>query len=581
MSLDPHHVHNFWGVSPALDLRDVVRRCRADQATSEEGAPPDASDAPFSTLLVGTNDPRHIVTTLARARRHVGPALGERSLSFHVYESSMVEAARHVLLLCVLMSDDLPPSERVERFLEIFMNATLRESTAELVETCAARLERVVGAMFAGEADAPDIASDRVCQVFDFSLLKFKEKDELVECFRSWRASPDPERGGVSAASAASRAARGARFDADALRDARLRRYYDDRYDHRRNVVDWDYNMRVDAAGAGVIHFKHFAQFRLTGIAYPVREATFPRPNPSLLSAARGTTKEFKDRDLKDRGRSVETRGFWGDILNSPYHCFGTDAEDKSLFRVANKTHVHDAVEVSEHNVAACLFEMRAGAPWRRDGGAPGGVATEAMNAWSGELDDEVAHRGTRADTPETRAEWCGGDGAVFEETWRAARVALVGPADLEKAFLAKPKFAGAFDAAVVGAWHAQKITPALGKTLKSSRTADAGGDFGATGGDSGDAGDRKKKGVLIVEGSKYFVFADAKASAAFAEKTRALARDAGCAPVPPAEDEPEDDEDVPESGIRADGSRRPRRARGGGVVKGVDDAHRCYVKTS
>ena len=103
----------------------------------------------------------------------------------------MVEAARHVLLLCVLMSDDLPPSERVERFLEIFMNATLRESTAELVETCAARLERVVGAMFAGEADAPDVASDRVCQVFDFSLLKFKEKDELVECFRSWRADPE------------------------------------------------------------------------------------------------------------------------------------------------------------------------------------------------------------------------------------------------------------------------------------------------------------------------------------------------------------------------------------------------------
>jgi hypothetical protein len=85
----------------------------------------------------------------------------------------------------------------------------------------------------------------------------------------------------------------------------------------------------------------------------------------------------------------------------------------------------------------------------------------------------------------------------------------------------------------------------------------------------------------LIVEGSKYFVFADAKASAAFVEKTETLARDAGCAPVPPAADEPEDDEDVPESGIRSDGSRRPRRARGPGVVKGVDDVHRCYVKTS
>lgn len=562
MSLDPHHVHNFWGVSPALDLRDVVRRCRADQATAEEEARPDASDAPFSTLLVGTNDPRHIVTTLARARRHVGPALGERSMTFHVYESSMVEAARHVLLLCVLMSDDLPPSERVERFLEIFMNATLRESTAELVETCAARLERVVGAMFAGEADAPDIANDRVCRVFDFSLLKFKEKDELMECFRSWRAEP---RGSTGSSSSAHR------FDADALRDKRLRKYYDDRYDHRANVVDWDYNMRVDAAGAGVIHFKHFAQFRLTGVAYPVREATFPKTNPSLLGLAFGKTKEFKDRDLADRGRSVESRGFWGDVLNSPYHCFGTDAEDKKLFRVANRQRVHNAVEVSEHNVAACLFEMRAGKPWRRAGG---GVETETMNAWSADVDDEVASGLTAS--AKANAEWCGSDGAVFEETWRAARVAIVGPTDLEKAFLAKPKFAGAFDAAVVGAWHAQRITPALGKVLKAETR---GGETGEVDGD--ETRERNRKGVLIVEGSKYFVFADAKASAAFVEKTETLARDAGCAPVPPAEDEPEDDEDVPESGIRADGSRRPRRARGPGVVKGVDDVHRCYVKTS
>ena len=550
MSLDPHHVHNFWGASPALDLCDVVRRCRADQAAAEEEAPP---DAPFSTLLVGTNDPRHIVTTLARARRHFGPALAERSLTFHVYESTMVEAARHVLLLCVLMSDDLPPSERVERFLEIFMNATLRESTAELVERLAGRLERVVGAVFAGEADAPDIANDRVCRVFDFSLLKFKEKDELVDCFRFWRG-------------------RETRFDAVALRDARLRKYYDDRYDHRKNVVDWDYNMRVDAAGAGVIHFKHFAQFRLAGVAYPVREATFPKTNPSLLGVARGTTKEFKDRNLSDRGRSVETRGFWGDILNSPYHCFGTDAEDASLFRVANRQRVHDAVEVSERNVAACLFEMRAGAPWRA-GGALGGVATEAMNAWSGEVDDAVAS--IASEGAKARAEWCGNDGAAFEETWRAARIALVGPTDLEKAFLAKPESAGAFDAAVVGAWHAQRITPALGKALKAPREATDAGVAGAIGARS------KRQGVLIVEGSKYFVFADAKASAAFAEKTRALARDAGCVPVPPAEDEPDDDEDVPESGIRADGSRRPRRVRGGGVVKGVDDVHRCYAKTS
>ena len=142
----------------------------------------------FSTLLVGTNDPRHIFTTTARSRRHGSSAdAAPPTTSFFVHESSTVELARHVLLLCVLMTDDVPPADRVERFLEIFGNFTLRESTSQLVQRLAARLERVVGAIFAGETtDAPNSTPDRIATVFDFSLLKFKEKDALMDVFRSW-----------------------------------------------------------------------------------------------------------------------------------------------------------------------------------------------------------------------------------------------------------------------------------------------------------------------------------------------------------------------------------------------------------
>ena len=70
------------------------------------------------------------------------------------------------------------------------------------------------------------------------------------------------------------------------------------------------------------------------GIAYPVREATYPAPNRTLVGYARGTTKEFKDRDCADKGRTIDSRGYWGDIINSPYHCFGTAAEEPSLFKV-------------------------------------------------------------------------------------------------------------------------------------------------------------------------------------------------------------------------------------------------------
>jgi dynein assembly factor 3 len=148
------------------------------------------------------------------------------------------------------------------------------------------------------------------------------------------------------------------------MRDRRSRKYYDDRFDFRKNVVDWDYHMRVEAAGAGVIHFKHFLQWRLAGVGYPVREATYPAPNRTLVGYAAGRTKEFKDRNGEDNGRSVASRGFWGDILNSPYHAYGTMAEEPSLFKVANRQHVKNAVEVSDFNVAANLFEMRAGVPW-------------------------------------------------------------------------------------------------------------------------------------------------------------------------------------------------------------------------
>lgn len=56
-------------------------------------------------------------------------------------------------------------------------------------------------------------------------------------------------------------------------------------------------------------------------------------------------------RQLRDVGRSVSAFGFWADILNGPYHAFGTVADDARLFKVTNKQFVHTAVDVAEHNL--------------------------------------------------------------------------------------------------------------------------------------------------------------------------------------------------------------------------------------
>lgn len=53
----------------------------------------------------------------------------------------------------------------------------------------------------------------------------------------------------------------------------------------------------------------------------------------------------------KDVGRSVAAWGFWADILNSPYHCFGTACDDASYYRVSNKQFMRTGYDVAEYNV--------------------------------------------------------------------------------------------------------------------------------------------------------------------------------------------------------------------------------------
>lgn len=52
-----------------------------------------------------------------------------------------------------------------------------------------------------------------------------------------------------------------------------------------------------------------------------------------------------------DKGRSVSAWGFWGDILNSPFHSFGTACEERIFFKISNKQFVHTSVAVAEYNV--------------------------------------------------------------------------------------------------------------------------------------------------------------------------------------------------------------------------------------
>lgn len=50
-------------------------------------------------------------------------------------------------------------------------------------------------------------------------------------------------------------------------------------------------------------------------------------------------------------GRSVAAIGYWGDIVNSPHHCFGAVCKGTSMFKQANMAFEKTAVDVAERNL--------------------------------------------------------------------------------------------------------------------------------------------------------------------------------------------------------------------------------------
>mmetsp|Transcript_910 Transcript_910/g.1613 ORF Transcript_910/g.1613 Transcript_910/m.1613 type:complete len:524 (-) Transcript_910:325-1896(-) len=330
---DANHVHNFWGFSAPLDLKYLSVASRILQVAMDDeletGLDLDADqDQKLAILQVSPCDPRHTLQTLARSWRRQP----ERTVQITVFETSCEALARHMILISIFMDTELTARDRMETYLEVFGNVKVREKTAEYLEERGKLLANVVLDSNFGEGDGV------FNRLFDFSQLKFKEKDEMVDILRSYTRKQD--------------------YNMDAAWDWRCRKFYGERYDHLKNLVDWDYHMRLRETGASIIHFREFRDFRKTGIAFDIRDSSFIEPNRTLLGTAVGRTNDFTDRYGKKRGSSVTTRGLYTDMQSSPYMAFGVECEEKRFFRQSNKEHVKTSADVTEFNLEGMIHEM-------------------------------------------------------------------------------------------------------------------------------------------------------------------------------------------------------------------------------
>ena len=190
-------------------------------------------------------------------------------------------------------------------------------------------------------------------------------------------------------------------------------------------------------------------------------------------------------------------RGFWADVVNGPYHSFGTwvdPADAPRLLRTRNKEYIFTAAEVAKHNVTvrthstctcnglvelpafqALLHELRTGERYS--------VADEyePPPERDGVLDDDQDHApegepSAGAEQGQPNAETCTGSDARVLEDGPLARAALercriIFCSGDAEALISKPKLAGTMHAITVGTAHAKLLMQGL-EALASSDAA-------------------------------------------------------------------------------------------------------------
>ncbi|KAK5850763.1 hypothetical protein PBY51_001612 [Eleginops maclovinus] len=298
----------WWGFSPARDLLSTgpVKRGRD-----------------VNVLLVGSGDTRHILKTISGLQ-------DKERLHVWVIESSMEVVARQLLLLylALMPKESMGDNEKTEVFLEVFGNGEIRSQTGETLRHAASHLSLSVTETLETAAHS----------CLNTTLLKFKERDELARIFKLWNQTQSSSSSSQSVAPILMSKAW----------DYRVRQHLGTRYDSKIGCFDWDLKMKLHEKGCGVISKQQYARWRERGLAFEMREGVYQITNPSLLSS----------RVFSQKGNKVAVRGYWGDIVSSPYLSFGIETDDKGMLKTQNGRHIKTAQDISFANLQELFHSM-------------------------------------------------------------------------------------------------------------------------------------------------------------------------------------------------------------------------------
>ena len=307
---------NWWGFSPSIDLLDLyAKHCpESIDQTNEEKV--------INVLLVNAGDQRHLLNTIAYRLKNTNKN-GKIKFRFYVYEKMLELYARDFLLLSLAIEHPSKRGiqEKTELFLEIFGNLFLRDYTSQYIQSKANEFIKCITDF--------DYLDKINLKLFDFSLLKFKERDFLEGIFKYWRLKAQQDKDP---------------FPADKCWELRLRTYLGTRFDSRSNCFDWDYSMKlIDRKNCSVINNKIYSKWRDTGVAFELRDTNYDRSNKTLASGM-----VFND---PRNGDKTSRRGYFGDIIIGPFLSYGIQSENEEFFKKQNEYHRYTSMDVARSNL--------------------------------------------------------------------------------------------------------------------------------------------------------------------------------------------------------------------------------------
>lgn len=307
----------FWGFSEALDLHEEYTKHITSNNVDTKSE--------LNILLFGASDGRHILKTLSKSYKH------PIKINFYIVEGCLEVIARQLLLIKLALEQphQLSLKSKTHIFMDLYGNTLLRPISGNYMASKSNEFLKII-------TDLDEYAV-KAMPSFNFSLLKFSERDGLENIFKFWQNKPNHV------------------FNIERYWEERLRQELGERFDHRHGAFDWDLQMKLKEYGGQQICTQEYKHWRDVGVAFVFPEYEQTIPNKTLAVC------------LVRNGATYKHRGYLGDITSGPFTAYGLHCTDADMLKSSHGTNQFRATDITERNVFEILFELQHKKPYQHN----------------------------------------------------------------------------------------------------------------------------------------------------------------------------------------------------------------------